>query len=140
MLRTIRKDREKITAAVKAGTGSRSTKVMSGQSNIVVRMEKCWSHGWIIGSVRALTSDVNVFFPSGKKPETTKIKKTFFFSCFSYKICLAIFTFCHIFIVYFLSFKVYPHFTKGFCPPHVYSPIANLLLEARFCRVNRIGL
>ena len=43
-------------------------------------------------------------------------------------LCLAIFTFCHIFIVYFLSFKVYPHFTKGFCPPHVYSPIANLLL------------
>ena len=38
-LRTIRKDREKITAAVKAGAGS-STKVSSGQSNIMFRMEK----------------------------------------------------------------------------------------------------
>ena len=32
-LRTVRKDREKITAAVKAGAGSGSTKVSSGQSN-----------------------------------------------------------------------------------------------------------
>ena len=39
-LRTIRKDREKITAAVKAGAGSCSTKVSPGQSNIMVRMEK----------------------------------------------------------------------------------------------------
>ena len=39
-LRTIRRDREKITAAVKAGAGSYSTKVSSGQSNIMVRMEK----------------------------------------------------------------------------------------------------
>ena len=39
-LRTIRMDREKITAAVKAGAGSCSTKVSSGQSNITVRMEK----------------------------------------------------------------------------------------------------
>ena len=37
-LRTIRKDRE-ITAAVKAGAGSCSMKVSSGQSNIMVRME-----------------------------------------------------------------------------------------------------
>ena len=40
MLRTIRKDREKITAAVKASAGSCPTKVSSGQSNIVVWMEK----------------------------------------------------------------------------------------------------
>ena len=99
-------------------------------------------------------SDVNGFFPVEKKlfffrKKTTKIKKTFFFLvsrincpwaiCTLQKmfphswnicivLCLAIFTFYHIFIVYFLSFKVYPHFTKGFCPPHVYSPIANLLL------------
>ena len=36
---TIKKDRE-ITAAVKAGAGSRSIKVSSGQSNIMVCMEK----------------------------------------------------------------------------------------------------
>ena len=35
----IKKDREKITAAVKAGAGSCSMKVSSGQSNIMVRME-----------------------------------------------------------------------------------------------------
>ena len=40
MLRTIRKDREKITAAVKAGAGSCSTKVSSSQWNIMVPMEK----------------------------------------------------------------------------------------------------
>ena len=39
-LRTIRKDREKITAAFKAGAGSCSTTMSSGQSNIMVRMEK----------------------------------------------------------------------------------------------------
>ena len=48
MLRTIRKDREKITAAVKAGASGASTKVSSGQSNIMVRMEKmlvtCMDH------------------------------------------------------------------------------------------------
>ena len=75
--------------------------------------------------VAEVISDVNVFFRWKKTvffPEkTTKIKKNFFF-------LFLVFTFCHIFIVYFLSFKVYPHFTKGFCPPHVYSPIANLLL------------
>ena len=38
-LRTIRRDREKITVAVKAGAGSYATKVSSGQSNIMVRME-----------------------------------------------------------------------------------------------------
>ena len=38
-LRTIRKDREKITAAIKAEAGSCSTKVLSGQSNIMVRSE-----------------------------------------------------------------------------------------------------
>ena len=37
---TIRKDREKITAAVKAGAGSCSTKVSSVQSTIMVWMEK----------------------------------------------------------------------------------------------------
>ena len=37
MLRTIKKDREKITAAVKADAGSCATKVSSGQSNIMVR-------------------------------------------------------------------------------------------------------
>ena len=40
MLRTIRKDREKITSAVKVGADSCSTKVSSGQSNIMVRTEK----------------------------------------------------------------------------------------------------
>ena len=40
MSRTVRKDREKITAAVKARAGSGSTKVLSGQSNIMVRVEK----------------------------------------------------------------------------------------------------
>ena len=40
MLRTIGKDRKKIMAAVKVGAGSGSTKVSSGQSNIMVRMEK----------------------------------------------------------------------------------------------------
>ena len=40
MLRTIRKDRERNTAAVKAGAGSCSTKVSSGQSNVMVRMKK----------------------------------------------------------------------------------------------------
>ena len=39
-LRTVRKDREKLEAAVKAGTGTCSTKVLSGQSNTMVRMEK----------------------------------------------------------------------------------------------------
>ena len=38
-LRTTRKDREKIMAAVKAGARSGSTKVSSSQSNIMVRME-----------------------------------------------------------------------------------------------------
>ena len=37
-LMTIRKDREKITAAVKAEAGSGSTKMSSGQSNIMVMM------------------------------------------------------------------------------------------------------
>ena len=41
---TIRKDKEKITAAVKAGAGSCSTKVSLGQSSIVVCMEKCYFH------------------------------------------------------------------------------------------------
>ena len=39
-LRTIRKDREKIMAPIKAGTGSCSTKVSLGQLNIMVCMEK----------------------------------------------------------------------------------------------------
>ena len=39
-IRTIKKDKEKFTAAVKAGAGSCSTKVSSGQSNIMIRMEK----------------------------------------------------------------------------------------------------
>ena len=39
-LRTIRQNRKNITAAVKAGAGSSSMKVSSGQSNIMVRMEK----------------------------------------------------------------------------------------------------
>ena len=40
MLCTISKNREKITEAIKAGSESCSTKVSSGQSNIMVRMEK----------------------------------------------------------------------------------------------------
>ena len=40
MLRTIREDREKIMAAVKAGAGSCAMKVSSGQSTVMVRMEK----------------------------------------------------------------------------------------------------
>ena len=48
MLRTIRKDRKKITAAIKASAGSCSTKVSSGQSNIMVQMEKMitWMGHW----------------------------------------------------------------------------------------------
>ena len=38
-LRTIRKDKEKITAALKADAGGCSTKVSSRQSNIMVWME-----------------------------------------------------------------------------------------------------
>ena len=40
MLRTIRKDRDKITVAFKAGAGSRSTRVLSGQYTIMVCTEK----------------------------------------------------------------------------------------------------
>ena len=39
MLRTIRKDREKILAAFKAGAGGTSTRVSSGQSTFMVRLE-----------------------------------------------------------------------------------------------------
>ena len=39
-LRTIRRDRENITAVVKAGTGSCSTMVSLDQSNIMIHMEK----------------------------------------------------------------------------------------------------
>ena len=44
MLHAIRKDREKITAAIKVGAGSCSMKVLSGQSNIMVWMEKNVGH------------------------------------------------------------------------------------------------
>ena len=40
MLRTIRKDKEKIMAAFKAGAESASTRVSSGQSTFMVRLEK----------------------------------------------------------------------------------------------------
>ena len=40
ILRTIRKDREKITAAIKAGTGNCAKKVSMGKSTVMVRMEK----------------------------------------------------------------------------------------------------
>ena len=39
-LRTIRKDREKITVALKAGAGSVSNRVSLGQSTTMVRLEK----------------------------------------------------------------------------------------------------
>ena len=39
-LRTTRKDREKVTAAFKAGAGSHSTRVSSGQSTIMVHTDK----------------------------------------------------------------------------------------------------
>ena len=39
-LQTIRKDREKILAAFKAGAGGASTRVSSGQSTFMVRLEK----------------------------------------------------------------------------------------------------
>ena len=39
-LRTMRKDREKIMTAVKAGAGSGSMKELPDQFNIMVRMEK----------------------------------------------------------------------------------------------------
>ena len=39
-LRTIRKDKERIMAAFKAGAGSASTRVSSGQSTFMVRLEK----------------------------------------------------------------------------------------------------
>ena len=40
-VRTIRKDREKILAAFKAGAGGASTRVSSGQSTFMVRLRKC---------------------------------------------------------------------------------------------------
>ena len=43
-VRAIRKDREKITAAFKAEAGSRSTRVSSGQSTIMVHTEKNAGH------------------------------------------------------------------------------------------------
>ena len=43
-VRTIRKDREKITAAFKAGAESHFTRVSSGQSTIMVRTEKNAGH------------------------------------------------------------------------------------------------
>ena len=39
-LRTIRKDKEKIMAAFKAGAGASATRVLSGQSTFMVRLEK----------------------------------------------------------------------------------------------------
>ena len=39
-LRTIRKDKEKITAAIKAGAGSASTRVSPGPSTFLIRLEK----------------------------------------------------------------------------------------------------
>ena len=40
MLQTIWKDKERILAAFKAGAGSSATRVSSGQSTFMVRMEK----------------------------------------------------------------------------------------------------
>ena len=40
MLWTVRKDREKILAAFKAGAGGTTTRVSSGQSTSMVRLEK----------------------------------------------------------------------------------------------------
>ena len=40
-LRTIRRDREKILVAFKAGAGGASTRVPLGQSTLMVRMKKC---------------------------------------------------------------------------------------------------
>ena len=49
-LRTIRKGREKITAAFKAGTENASTRVSLGQSIMMSVWRKCWSRGWTIGA------------------------------------------------------------------------------------------
>ena len=51
MLRTVRKAKEKITAAFKTGAESVSTRVSSDQSTF----RKCWSRGWIIVSIRVST-------------------------------------------------------------------------------------
>ena len=63
MLCTIRKDREKITAAVKAGAGSCSTKVSSGQSNIMFCMEKML----VTWTDRRKLQGLNVTFDNTKK-------------------------------------------------------------------------
>ena len=65
-----------------------------------------------------LTSDVNFF------PEKNHQDKKNFFSCFS------VWQYLH-FAIYLLSIFCLSkciHTSLRFCPPHVYSPIANLLL------------
>ena len=54
-LHTIRKDREKITAAIKAGAGSCFTKVSSASQTSWSIWRRYWSREWITGSIRAFT-------------------------------------------------------------------------------------
>ena len=54
-LRTIRIDREKITAAVKAGQVVVPPRYCQASPTSWSVWRKCWSRGWIKGSVRALT-------------------------------------------------------------------------------------
>ena len=54
-LRTIRKDREKIMAAVKQVQVAVSQRCRQASLTSWSGWRKCWYHGWIIGSVRALT-------------------------------------------------------------------------------------
>ena len=69
---TIRKDRE-ITAVVKAGAGSCSTKVSSGQPNITVRMEKMLVT-WMDHRKR---QGLNVTFDDTKEKETGPVPEFF---------------------------------------------------------------
>ena len=62
-MHTVRKDRVKITAAVKAGAGSCFTKVLPGQPNIMVRTEKMLAT-WMDHRKR---QGLNVTFDNTKK-------------------------------------------------------------------------
>ena len=59
-LRTIRKDKEKIMAAFKAGTGESATRVSSGQPQFMVRLEKMlvtWMDHWKRQGLSVTTED-----------------------------------------------------------------------------------
>ena len=59
-LRTIRKDKEKILAAFKAGTGASASRVSSGQPEFMVRLEKMlvtWMDHWKRQGLSVTTED-----------------------------------------------------------------------------------